>query len=393
MNIRKLRSEGHRRLDPDDGDFEIFEQIMQRSTCIADIPLAADMQKNIPLYDGAYVFRAANDVAMRQNVLNEWKRVLAEGAGILVVKHGIKDHSIVDRASGVFETLIDCEKDASGGDHFAETGANDRVWNALQKHCLHDPENFAAYYADHGIHLAAEAWLGPSYQVTSQVNRVNPGSIAQKPHRDYHLGFMTVEKAAQYPSHVHALSPYLTLQGAVPHCDMPIESGPTKFLPFSQHFHEGYLAYGREEFQRYFAHNFVQLAYEKGDLIFFNPAVMHAAGENVTTDIFRMANLLQISSAFGRSMETINRHQMSLALYPVLLKAKEKATMSEAELANAISACAEGYPFPTNLDLDPPINGLVPKTQAQLMAEALEQKMSVKVFASTLDSLAGRQKS
>lgn len=393
MNIQKTYSKQHHRFDPDSGDFEIFEQIVQRCTCIANVRLAADIQKNIPLYDGAYVLRTASDATVRQNILNEWKQVLAEGAGILVVKHGMKDLSIVDRASEIFEILIDCEKDASGGDHFAEAGANDRVWNALQKHCLHDPENFAAYYANHGIHLAAEAWLGPGYQVTSQVNRVNPGGTAQKPHRDYHLGFMTVEKAAQYPPHVHTLSPYLTLQGAVPHCDMPIESGPTKLLPFSQHFHEGYLAYGREEFRRYFEHNFVQLTYEKGDLIFFNPGVMHAAGENVTTDIFRIANLLQISSAFGRSMETINRHRMSLVLYPVLLKAKEKATMSEAELANAISACAEGYPFPTNLDLDPPVDGLAPKTQAQLMAEALEQKMSTKVFASTLDSLASRQKS
>ena len=36
---------------------------------------------------------------------------------------------------------------------------------------------------------------GPAYQVTSQVNVVNPGGDAQAPHRDYHLGFTTDDRA------------------------------------------------------------------------------------------------------------------------------------------------------------------------------------------------------
>ena len=49
---------------------------------------------------------------------------------------------------------------------------------------------FADYYANDVIALISEAWLGPDYQVTSQVNVVNPGGQAQTAHRDYHLGFM-----------------------------------------------------------------------------------------------------------------------------------------------------------------------------------------------------------
>ena len=115
-------------------------------------------------------------------------------------------------------------KAGGGGDHFAKAGANDRIWNALEKHCLNDSKNFSHYYSSFSIHLAAEAWLGPSYQMTAQVNRVNPGGEAQKPHRDYHLGFITLEQAEKYPSHVHGFCAYLTLQGAVAHCNMPIES-------------------------------------------------------------------------------------------------------------------------------------------------------------------------
>ena len=235
--------------------------------------------------------------------------------------------------------------------------------------------------------MAAEAWLGPAYQMTAQVNRVNPGGAAQNPHRDYHLGLMTAAQAAAFPTHTHSLSPFLTLQGAVAHCDMPVESGPTRLLPFSQTFCEGYLAFTRPEFQDHFTQNYVQIPLQKGDLLFFSPAVMHASGENVSSDIYRMANLLQISSAFGRSMETIDRHAMSLALYPALLQ----ADLTSREKENAIASCAEGYAFPTSLDRDPPVGGLAPKSQAQFFLEALKGAQAADVFAQTLNDLRSRR--
>ena len=60
--------------------------------------------------------------------------------------------------------------------------------------------------------------------------------------------------------HVHRISPVLTLQGAVAHCDMPLESGPTLYLPYSQAYLPGYLAIGRPEFKAYFTEHHVQLA-------------------------------------------------------------------------------------------------------------------------------------
>ena len=82
-----------------------------------------------------------------------------------------------------------------------------------------------------------------------------------------------------------------------------------------------------------------------------------------------MANLLQIGSAFGRSIEAVNRSKMSRALYPVLAA----GGLSAREVANVIAASAEGYAFPTNLDRDPPVGGLIPLSQAELMALALER--------------------
>jgi ectoine hydroxylase-related dioxygenase (phytanoyl-CoA dioxygenase family) len=376
-------------LNADSGDFETFRQIVGQTSNPVDTPHAAQLIRNIPIYEGASVDAASADPATRQAMMEEWAHVFAHGAGIIVIRQGLADHAVIDRASIVFDQIIADEKQAvrGGGDHFAKPGANDRIWNSLEKHCLADPANFAAYFSSHGIAMAAEAWLGPASQMTAQVNRVNPGGAAQTPHRDYHLGFMSAARMAQFPGHIHAVSPALTLQGAVAHCDMPVETGPTMLLPFSQQFFEGYLAFSRPEFQAYFAANYVQLPLEKGDLVFFNPAVMHGAGTNHTTDRFRMVNLLQVSSAFGRAMETVNRNRMLRALYPALRAARGL------NIPNVIAASAEGYPFPTNLDSNPPVGGLAPKTQADFLREALAQDQGEDTFFALLDALDAKNQS
>jgi ectoine hydroxylase-related dioxygenase (phytanoyl-CoA dioxygenase family) len=287
------------------------------------------------------------------------------------------DHDVVDRASAAFFAMIEEQKAAgvAGGDHFAKPGANDRVWGAIDKFAVRDPEGFAAYYSNPVLALISQAWLGDGYQVTSQINVVNPGGQAQVAHRDYHLGFMTSQQAQAFPAHAHLLTPALTLQGAVAHCDMPLETGPTLYLPYSQTYPAGYLAFHLPEFTEYFLAHHVQLPLEKGDAAFFNPALFHGAGTNTSTDVRRMANLLQVSSAFGRAMETVDRTAMVAALYPVLLEAKQ-AGAGETYLRNVIASAAEGYAFPTNLDRDQPVGGLAPQTQAELINSALQRELS-----------------
>ncbi|WP_393083911.1 phytanoyl-CoA dioxygenase family protein [Streptomyces sp. LN704] len=355
-----------------DCDLDAFRALVAEHTDPRDYPYAAEIARNVPLYDSDRV-RAADPTAVR----TEWVRALLDGPGIVVLRGAFADLDLVDRASDVFRALIERER-ASGtarGDHFAEPGANDRVWSALDKTALHAPDVFADYYANDMLALVCEAWLGPGYQVTSQINVVNPGGAAQSVHRDYHLGFLSDERAARYPAHVHRLSPVLTLQGAVAHCDMPVESGPTLYLPHSQKYEPGYLAWRRPEFTAYFEEHHVQLPLAKGDAVFFNPALFHAAGHNRTTDVRRMANLLQISSAFGRAMETVDRESMVNALFPVLSR-RRSAGVGEAWLRRVVAACAEGYPFPTDLDLDPPLEGLAPPSQADTVWRALTEEWS-----------------
>lgn len=362
---------------------------MRRST---DLPLAAEVQSDIPIYEGTAVKAASLDPNARLDLMAEWVTVFESGPGVIAIKGGVA-RDVVDDASKVFDSIIATERqtNAGGGDHFAKPGANDRIWNALQKHCLADPENFVRYYASEAIALAGEAWLGSGYQVTAQVNRVNPGGAAQTPHRDYHLGFMSTARACRFPAHIHALSPGLTLQGALAHCDMSIESGPTQLLPYSQAYLPGYIAFGRKEFQEYFQDNFVQLPLETGDLVFFNPAMMHAAGTNHTSDIHRLVNLFQLNSAFGRAIEAVDTKAMMKAVFPVLKDLARNKDLSPNEIDNVITTCAEGYSFPTNLDTDPPVGGLAPKTEVQILTDALENSLSDTDLLAEIEALRTRQ--
>lgn len=382
----------HRRswLSEQDCDLDSFRALVERTTDPADYPHASSVERNVLLYDAGRL-REAGD---RRAVQAELARALEDGPGVVVFRGAFPDTSVVDRATAVFRALI-AEQRATGagaGDHFAKPGANDRVWNALEKAALHDPETFADYYANDVLALVSEAWLGPGYQVTSQVNVVNPDGAAQTVHRDYHLGFLTNAAAAAYPAHVHRLSPALTLQGAVAHCDMPVESGPTLFLPYSQLYEPGYLAWRLPAFQAYFEAHHVQLPLAKGDAVFFNPALFHAAGANRSADIRRMANLLQISSAFGRAMETVDREAVVNAVFPVLLKRKAEG-VDEAWLGRVVAASAEGYPFPTNLDNDPPVDGMAPPSQADVVLRAVREEWTPQALREELRAGAERRKS
>ena len=366
-------------------DLAALRAIVESPTRPQDCPSAAEIVQDTPIYDGRFLADLGTQAA--RSLMAEWTDIFADGPGILVVRNAISDHELIDRTTALFETMIAQERGTGGGDHFAKPGANDRVWNAAQKLCLIDPAVFAQYFSCAAIDMASRAWLGDGYQLTAQVNRVNPGGAAQTAHRDYHLGFMPQARMAKFPMHVHKLSPALTLQCAVAHCDMPIESGPTMYLPHSQKFLAGYMAFNQPEFQEYFAQHHTQLPLGKGDMVFFNPAVMHGAGHNKSADILRLANLLQIGSAFGRSIEAVDRAAMARALYPVL----RDGNWRPAEVARIIAASAEGYAFPTNLDRDPPVGSMNPKSQAELLATALERGLSTAEFDAEMSGWEARR--
>lgn len=380
-----------RRITAADCRLDDFVATLDTGTDLSAYPHAARTDRGVLIYDSAEVRRTASDADRRTALQDELAQALLTGPGIVVFAGAFGAESALAETTAAFTAMVAEQRAAgtSGGDHFAANGVNDRIWNALGKLAARDPELFTRYYANDVLALISETWLGPMYQVTSAINVVNPGGVAQQPHRDYHLGFMTPEAAARFPLNVHRVSPALTLQGAVAHVDMPLESGPTMYLPHSQRYELGYLAFNLPEFREYFADNYVQLPLHAGDAVFFNPALFHAAGANVSGDLARMANLLQIGSAFSRAMESVDRSALLRAVYPSLV---DLWCSDRGAAENVIAASAEGYAFPSNLDLDQPLDGMHGETQAELTRRALDAGWDAAAFTTALAALDARHR-
>ena len=235
---------------------------------------------------------------------------------------------------------------ATSGDHFAKPGANDRVWNALEKLAVADPGRVRR--------VLRQRRRGPRGPEPGS-DRL-PGDLAGQRREPRRRG---ADRAPRLPPRVPVGRTVRSVPAAraraVAGADAPGRGRPRRharsspvrrcYLPHSQKYSHGYVAYRRPEFQEFFESHYVQLPLAKGDAVFFNPALLHAAGSNHSVDIRRMANLLQISSAFGRAMETVDRERVVTAIYPSLLAAAESG-MSAAQVENVVAAGAEGYAVP-----------------------------------------------
>jgi ectoine hydroxylase-related dioxygenase (phytanoyl-CoA dioxygenase family) len=392
---KKTRKVGKRCYDATDEQYSLasFATLTSQLTLPSTYPLATDVQKNVPIYD-ALDFDLTDDNSNRVEALkDELFHILYDGPGVYVVKNFFTEMDVLDSANATFARIIETELTETNGtkkgDHFAPASANSRIWNSFSKHCLQDPESFVKYYSNPLFRLVSEAYLGPGYRITTQLNVVKPGGKPQVCHRDFHLGFQTKEEMARWPKPIHDASRLLTLQGAVAHSDMPLESGPTRLLPFSQMFEAGFMAYRQEEFNEYFLQNHIALPLRKGDALFFSPALFHAAGENKTSNVERGANLIQVSSAFGKTMENVDSLPLVEKSWDLLAGKHAREGMSR-ELDALVGAIAEGYPFPTNLDRRPPApGGMAPESEQDILRRALSEGWSQE---KVLDELAAMRK-
>ena len=352
-----------------DIDYDDLAKICSQKTLQKDYPFADSVSNNVVIYDANYLESFIGDSENELRLKTELHQVLEGGPGVFVIRN-LYRHDAIDQSNNIFEKIVESEGNTSN-DHFA-SGTNTRIWNAFQKVALEDPEAFISYYSNNLLKLVAESWCGPNSQMTAQVNIVRPGGEMQKPHRDYHLGFQENQVVELFPISAHRLSNYLTLQGGVAHTDMPLASGPTMVLPYSQQYELGYLAWRDNACTDFFNDNAVQNQMNKGDGIFFNPALLHGAGSNTTKDFHRIGNLLQISSPFGKTMERIDYLKIINRIYPLLLEHSINKTLSEKLIENVLVCATDGYAFPTNLDNDKNSNS---KLQGMTMFELTKQSL------------------
>jgi ectoine hydroxylase-related dioxygenase (phytanoyl-CoA dioxygenase family) len=356
-----------------------FKDLITQKTDPTLYQHAASIASNVPIYNIPSLPFPALEPEIVDRIQDEWHHILLSGPGVFVLKGfyspSASTEKLLHKVNTIFNDIINFESstNTTRGDHFATSGNNARIWNSYQKHAMSDPSSFVQYYSNPWLALVAETWLGQSYQITAQVNIVKPGGKPQVSHRDYHLGFQTAEECSSFPKATQIASQFLTLQGAVAHSDMPLESGPTRFLPFSQLFEEGYMAYRLREFQEFFERSWVSVPLELGDAVFFNPALFHAAGENTSSGIERSANLLQISSAFGKTMESIDTVTIIERCWPDVRRLYQEQGGLTSEVEAILKSIARGYPFPTNLDRRPPEpGGMAPESELNVLRQAVQ---------------------
>lgn len=217
---------------------------------------------------------------------------------------------------------------------------------------------------------AAEAWLGPAYRIYADLNSVTQGNV-QPIHRDYRglqsshadlpaLSHLPTDRIPSYPVLSQMSSQYQTLQGAVAHTDMSLETGPTRLAPFSHQFQKGYMAIGKPDFMDIADRHMSQLPLKRGDAIIFNPACFHQPGLN-TTDSPRQACLFQIASPWTIQMVLLDRAAMTKSVWPVMKRwAKEiddaksstgtggEGTKRTSQLEALIAATCDDFAYPFN---------------------------------------------
>jgi len=119
--------------------------VMASLPAAGQYPHAVGIESGAVVYDGPATVAAVADPVRRREVLAEVAHALGfEGPGIVVLRHSVEADT-VDAVSDAFREMI-AEQHASGavaGDHFAKPGANDRVWNALEKLAVMRPSAFA----------------------------------------------------------------------------------------------------------------------------------------------------------------------------------------------------------------------------------------------------------
>jgi hypothetical protein len=90
-------------------------------------------------------------------------------------------------------------------------------------------------------------------------------------------------------------------------------------------------------------------------------------------------------------MESVDRIKMTKLIYQVLLDRKKYHQISPTETKAVWASVIDGYAFPTNLDLDSPMEGLVTENLWTLMERALNEEWPCDRFNKCLNDSAIRR--
>ena len=127
-----------------------FEEIIKQKIDANLLSHFSEIKNNIPIYNMKNLKDNLHDKNKRLSLLSEWAYIFSQSSGVLVLENTYDDCSSIDEATKIYEKIIieEKEKNIGGSDHYAKPGANDRIWNSLQKLCEKNPLVFAKYFGN-----------------------------------------------------------------------------------------------------------------------------------------------------------------------------------------------------------------------------------------------------
>ncbi len=252
--------------------------------------------------------------------------MLLEGPGVVMVEHAFRAFGR-GPATRVFRTLLDEER-ATGkdrGDYFAKPGTNERLWDSLGKLAFRDPEVFVDYFANDMVALVSVATrLGSA---TRSPRRSTWSTRVARPRRCTETIIWVL-----HPTSAPSLS-LRTSTNSLRYSHLPGRRSALRHArrewaypvrPLLPEVPARLPGVAFATVLRSWKRTYVQPPLAKGDaMVFFNPALFHGAGQTGRLPTW-MYNLLQISSTFGRAMESVDRDGITNAVFPALLQRKRQ---------------------------------------------------------------------
>ena len=125
-------------LPPEDCRLYDLLAVLEQTTGPRTTRTPSRVEQGVLVYDSAAVRASWPTAEGRREVQAELARALSTALGSSCSPGAFDDQSVLDRATAAFNRLIADQRSrgTAAGDHFAKPGANDRVWNALEKLAL-----------------------------------------------------------------------------------------------------------------------------------------------------------------------------------------------------------------------------------------------------------------
>jgi len=88
--------------DRESCDLDEFKVLTSQNLTADAVPHAAEIVKNVPVYDMEALRSSLDDPARRNALLTEWGNVFRFSAGVIALKRAYADTAPIDRASPMF---------------------------------------------------------------------------------------------------------------------------------------------------------------------------------------------------------------------------------------------------------------------------------------------------